>query len=176
MKKIPNTVFGIIAALFWCCTTKTNKTKLLVDSSKYTLSKKIAGSNDKIATNRIRSSKYADSVSEFEKRVYFNIDNMWTGPGYTNSHDLSLFYRVLEIPEEENIMLIIENISVGGEGGNFRLVKLSRLTDDNSVLPKFGLFSVDSLKFIDSVKIIGYFNHKKMVIDLDKLPNFHPSY
>ncbi len=123
-----------------------------------------------------KSSKYTDSISEFEKRIYFNIDNMWTGPAYTNRNDLSLFYRVLEIPEEENIMLIVENISVGDEGGNFKLVKLSRLTDDSSVLPRFGLFSVDSLKFLDSVKIEGYFNHKKMVVDLDKLFAYHPSY
>jgi len=88
-----------------------------------------------------------------------------------------VFYRVLVIPEEENIMLIAENISVGDEeGGNLKLVKLARITDDDSALPKFGLSSVDSLKFIDTTKIDGYFNGKKLTINLDKLKSYHPSY
>ena len=30
---------------------------------------------------------------------------------------------------------------------------------------------VDSLKFIDSVRIEGYFNHKKMIINIDTIKN-----
>jgi len=72
-------------------------------------------------------------------------------------------------------MIIAENIEVlGEEGGNFKLIKLSRLTDDDSVLPKFGISSVDSLKFIDSVNIEGYFNNTKKRINLDKLKPYHP--
>jgi hypothetical protein len=54
------------------------------------------------------------------------------------------------------------------------LRKLSRLTDNNSVLPEFGLNSVDSIRFIDSITIEGYFNGNKKKINLDKLKPYHP--
>jgi len=116
-----------------------------------------------------------DSNTEFERRIYFEIDQIYSGKVYSTKNNQSAFYRVLIVPEEENIMIIAENIEVlGEEGGNFKLIKLSRLTDDDSVLPKFGISSVDSLKFIDSVNIEGYFNNTKKRINLDKLKPYHP--
>lgn len=107
----------------------------------------------------------------FEKTIYLKIDQIYTGKIY-NNYKSPMFFRVLVIPEEENIMLIAEKISIGEEGGNYKLVIRIRLTDDNSTLPKFGLNNIDSLRFIDSVTIQGYFNNKKMIINLEKLKNY----
>jgi hypothetical protein len=106
---------------------------------------------------------------QFERKIFLKVDAIYSGKVYTNKDNKDVFYRILEIPEEENIMLIAENISVGDEGGNYQLIKRIRLTDDNSALPKFGLSKIDSIKFIDSVRIEGYFNDKKMVINIDSL-------
>jgi hypothetical protein len=106
---------------------------------------------------------------QFENNIYLKIDEICTGKVYTNKDNKDVFYSVLVIPEEENLTLIAENISIGEEGGNYQLIKRIRLTDDNSVLPEFGLRSVDSLKFVDSVKIEGYFNEKKRIINIDTL-------
>jgi hypothetical protein len=117
-----------------------------------------------------------DSLAEFEKKIYLNIDEIKSGKVFTNSNKQDVFYRVLVIPQEENMMLIAENIKPGEEDGNYKLVKMLRITDDGSALPKLGLGTVDSLKFIDSVNIEGYFNHKKQIINLDKLKPWHVSY
>jgi hypothetical protein len=116
--------------------------------------------------SKITPKQFVNNEQQFEKNNYLSIDKIYSGHTYINSNGNSAFYRILEIPEEENIALYVENISVGEEGGNYQLIKRVRLTDDNSVLPKFGLSTVDSLKFIDSVKIEGYFNDKKRVINL----------
>jgi hypothetical protein len=115
-----------------------------------------------------------DSDAEFEKKIYLHIDQIYTGKVY-NENNTYAFYRVITIPEEENLMIIAEKIAVlDDEGGNLKLFKLSRVTDDGSALPKFGISSADSIKFIDSVTIQGYFNDKKKIIDLEKLKPYHP--
>ncbi|WP_426670569.1 hypothetical protein ACPPVU_04830 [Mucilaginibacter sp. McL0603] len=106
---------------------------------------------------------------QFEIKIYLKADAIYSGKVYTNKDKKDVFYRILEIPEEENIMLIAENISIGEEGGNYQLIKRVRLTDDNAVLPRFGLSKIDSVKFIDSVRVEGYFNDKKMIINVDSL-------
>jgi hypothetical protein len=103
---------------------------------------------------------------QFERKIYLRADAIYSGKVYTNKNKKDVFYRILEIPEEENIMLIAENISIDEEGGDYQLIKRIRLTDDNSVLSKFGLNKLDSVKFIDSVRVEGYFNGKKMIIML----------
>lgn len=119
----------------------------------------------------------AGSIAEFEQRVYLKISELHTGKEYTNKLGQTVFYRVLVVPEEENIMLLAENIQVNGEeGGDLQLAKIVRITDDNSALPKFGLVSADSLQFIDSVNIQGYFNHQKKIINLDKLKPYRVSH
>jgi hypothetical protein len=130
----------------------------------------------KTTSNPLDNKVITDSTAEFERRIYFNIDEIVSGKVYTNKDKIDVFYRVLVIPEEENIMLIAEDISVGEEGGGFKLVKLSRITDEHSALPRFGLYSADSLKFIDSVRVQGYFNKQKKIINLDKLKSYHVSY
>lgn len=115
-----------------------------------------------------RTNAPTDTPKSFEQKVYFKIDKISPGPVYEDKNRADVFYRILEIPEEENISLYAEKISVGDEGGNHRLVKRIRLTDENSVLPKFGLTKVDSLKFTDSVTVSGYFNDKKQSINLSK--------
>ncbi|MEN0054320.1 MAG: hypothetical protein AAGC65_11655 [Mucilaginibacter sp.] len=108
-------------------------------------------------------------LTEFEKGVYLKIDEIKSGKIYSNDNKLDVFYRVLTIPEEENIMLIAENISISEEGGGYHLVRRVQLTNDNSVFAKFGLQKIDSLNFVDSVTIRGYFNGKKMNINLNTL-------
>jgi hypothetical protein len=107
-----------------------------------------------------------DTAKGFEQQVYLKIDKISSGPVYEDNNEANVFYRILEIPEEENISLYAEKISIGEEGGNYKLVKRIRLTDENSVLPKFSLTKVDSLKFTDSVTVSGYFNEKKQSIKL----------
>ena len=97
--------------------------------------------------------------------MYLKIDKIYSGSVYTNKAGHDVFYRILEIPEEENTLLIAENISIGDEGGNYQLIKRVNL---NEVLTRHGSLTVDSLKFIDSVNIQGYFNDKKMIVNLDK--------
>ncbi|MFA6248746.1 MAG: hypothetical protein WC615_17520 [Mucilaginibacter sp.] len=110
-----------------------------------------------------------DTSKSFEQQVYFRIDKISSGPVYEDKNHADVFYRILEIPEEENISLYAEKISIGEEGGNYQLVKRIRLTDENSILPKFGLTKMDSLKFADSVTVSGYFNDKKLIVNLNNL-------
>jgi len=135
--------------------------------------KKKAGSN-KDSTNYADNGglkqdpkKNSGEDDDFEKRIYLKIDEMETARVYTDKNRMDVFNRVLVIPEEENIMLIVEKISIGEEGAGFKLVKRTRLTDDNTELSKFGLQRVDSLKFIDSVTLSGYFNNKKLKINVE---------
>jgi len=104
-----------------------------------------------------------------EHKIYLKANAIYSGSVYTNKENKDVFYRIVEIPEEENIALIAENISIGEEGGNYQLIKRIRLTDNNSLMPKFGLNKADSIKFIDSVRVEGYFNGKKMIINLDSI-------
>lgn len=94
---------------------------------------------------------------------------MHTGKLYMNKNKQEVFYRLLVIPEEENILLVAENIQPGEEGGGYKLLKTVRLTNDRLTLPNSNLYKVDSLKFIDSVTVQGYFNGKKNSINLESL-------
>jgi hypothetical protein len=165
----------IVSQVFYCCTSGVSKTETgssKKDTIKHTLSEK-PNLNNKTYHELTKT----DSITEYEKKIYFHIDQVYTGKVYSFNSDSSAFYRILIIPQEENIMILAENIAViDNEGSNLKLRKLSRLTDDGSILPKFGLSSVDSIKFIDSVTIEGYFNDKKKVINLDKLKKYHPSF
>ena len=120
-------------------------------------------------TSKIISSQNLLQLDNEEHKIYLKANAIYSGSVYTNKDNKDVFYRVVEIPEEENITLIAENISIGEEGGNYQLIKRIRLTDDNAVLPKYGLNNIDSIKFIDSVRVEGYFNGKKMVINLDSI-------
>jgi hypothetical protein len=149
----------VLSAILFSCDSSDKKN--LSDSSKT--------SNDRrgsIKHNNYSGQDKIDSALSFEKKIYFKIVSIYCGPTYTNRSKETVFYRVLEIAEEENITLFAENISVGEEGGNYGLIDRIRLTDDKSSLPRFGLNKVDSLKFIDSVTIVGYFNKQKMKINL----------
>jgi len=107
-----------------------------------------------------------DTNVQFETQVYLKIDQILSGETYVDKNGADVFFRIIEIPEEENISLYAEQISIGDEGGNYKLIKRVRLTDDKSVLPKFGISAVDSLKFKDTTTISGYFNKNKLTINL----------
>ena len=177
-KMLSKNIFFIILILgcflFYCCNSRTDRG--VTDSSKNdSVLKLTQNKNLNLGIKTDPRQLKVDSNTEFERRIYFEIDQIYSGKVYSTKNNQSAFYRVLIVPEEENVMIIAENIGVlGEEGGNFKLIKLSRLTDDDSVLPKFGISSVDSLKFIDSVNIEGYFNNTKKRINLDKLKPYHP--
>ena len=101
---------------------------------------------------------------EFEKNNYFQIHQIYNGSVFNNKE----YYRILEIPVEENVSLVAEKISIGEEGLNHKLIKRALLTAENSVLPQF-ISKVDSIKFIDSVRIQLIWNKKKIKINLDSL-------
>jgi hypothetical protein len=111
----------------------------------------------------------ADSLPKLQRNIYLKIDEMHTGKLYMNKNKQEVFYRLLVIPEEENILLVAENIQPGEEGGGYKLLKTVRLTNDRLTLPNSNLYKVDSLKFIDSVTVQGYFNGKKNSINLESL-------
>ncbi|MEO6524306.1 MAG: hypothetical protein ABIN91_21655 [Mucilaginibacter sp.] len=119
----------------------------------------------RVSANHIKS--YSDSIAEFQRNIYLKIDKVHSGNVYTTKAKTDAFYRVLEVPEEESAMLIVENIAIGSEGGNYKLLKLARL---DSAYPQ-----LDSLKFADSINIRGYLNGKTVLINLDNLQNYHPA-
>ena len=155
---------------FYSCNLNTNK-KTSGNSKTDTVSKSISNSNGNPNSNNKSDQDeiITNNNLEFEKGIYLKIDKIYSGNTFTNKGGKDVFYRILEIPEEENITLFAENISIGEEGGKYQLIKRKRLTDDDSVLPKFGLNSVDSLRFTDSVTIEGYFNRQKIKINLNSL-------
>ncbi|MDB5129009.1 hypothetical protein [Mucilaginibacter sp.] len=153
---------GICALLNSC--TSSNKAPALADTSE-----KDTATKQAVIKTTSNNTLKKDGDNDFEKKVYFKIDKIYSGPVYEDKSHVDVFYRILEIPEEENISLYAEKISIGDEGGSYLLIKRIRFTDENSTLPKFGLSKVDSLKFIDSVKISGYFNDKRLIVNLSEL-------
>jgi hypothetical protein len=141
----------------------------LIISSCKSPQKKVSAPDTPKTTSPKNQAQSDDKELQFENKIYLKTDAIYSGKVYTNKDNKDVFYRVLEIPEEENITLIAENISIGEEGGNYQLIKRILLTGDNSVLQKFGLNKVDSIKFIDNVRIQGYFNDKKMIINIDSI-------
>lgn len=142
-------------SLFYCCSSDTNKPDL--ENSQEMVLKR---DSDRISASR---------EIGFEERNYLKIDKILSGDLFTDQAGKDVFYRVLQIAEEESLTLFAEAISIGEEGGSYKLINRIRLTDDASALPKFGLYSVDSLRFTDSVTIEGLFNAKKMKIKLTGL-------
>lgn len=111
----------------------------------------------------------ADSLPTLQREIYLKIDEIHAGKLYINKNKQDVFYRLLVIPEEENILLVAENIQPGEEGGGYKLLKTIQLTNNGLTLPNSNLYKVDSLKFIDSVTVQGYFNGKKNSINLESL-------
>jgi hypothetical protein len=111
----------------------------------------------------------SDILPALQRNIYLKIDEIHTGKLYINKNKQEVFYRLLIIPEEENILLVAENIQPGEEGGGYKLLKTIRLTNTGLTLPNSNLYKVDSLKFIDSVTVRGYFNDKKKSINLENL-------
>lgn len=169
-------ISSIICLLFNCCNLKTNQ-KTSDKSKTDTVSKlPLSNSSNSNLNNKIDQVKTkVDSNLEFEKSIYLKIDKIYSGKVFTNKKGEDVFYRILEIPEEENIALFTENISIGEEGGKYQLIKRTRLNDDNSILPKFGLNIVDSIRFTDSITIEGYFNKEKIKINLNTLKKIYPT-
>ncbi|TFF34335.1 hypothetical protein [Mucilaginibacter psychrotolerans] len=109
------------------------------------------------------------SADAFEKAIYLKIDKVHSGNIYTNSNGFDCFYRVLQIPEEENIMLVAEHITIGEEGGNYKLLKRIHLTGPNTPLANYFFNSGDSLSFVDSTSVAVHVGDKVVAINLDKL-------
>ena len=167
--KVRSLIICLLICLFFnCCNSNTNDKipgKLKTDTVSVPLSNKVNNAINKSGEREV----VADNNLEISKNIYLKIDKIICGTIFTNAKEEDVFYRILEIPDEENITLFVENISIGAEGGKYQLIKRERLTDDNAVLPKFGLNTVDSMKFTDSVTIEGYFNKERIKINLNNL-------
>lgn len=109
------------------------------------------------------------SADAFEKAIYLKIDKVHSGNIFKKSDGIDCFYRILEVPEEENIMLVAEHISLGEEGGNYKLLKRIHLTGPNTPLANYFFNSSDSLNFVDSVTVAIHINNKVVAINLDKM-------
>jgi hypothetical protein len=156
-------LFFCLATICGCRSNKQNSTTSASDSTK-------SGNilhNNVLSVPAVAHQIVIDNITNFQQSIYLKIDQVFTGPVYTEQND-DVFYRILMVPEEENIMLIAEKISIGKESGSYKLISSWRITDDHSALPKFGLNSLDSVKFIDSVKIEGLFNGKRKMINLNE--------
>lgn len=133
--------------------------------------KKTEGVNKDSSSHVDSASHYAKSLlsaknDDFGRKIYLEISEVTCGRVYTNSKGIEVFNRVLAIPVEEEMMLVSENISIGEEGGNYNLLKRV-LLDTVPTLRESGIARIDSLKFIDSVTLSGYFNSKKLKINVE---------
>src|SRR5258708_39130905 len=115
-----------IGTFLFSCNSYSSKN--VVDSTKTVATTKSTSTSADFQPKNDHPKSLADSLSEFERRIYLEIDQVYTGKTYIDKNNRNVFNRVLVVSGEENIMLIAENISFGDEGGNFKLVKLSRIT------------------------------------------------
>lgn len=110
---------------------------------------------------------YADTNLSFMAENYLKISNIYSGPVFEDDKTgNSVFFRILEIPEEEHLLLHAEKISVGEEGGNYQLLYRYHIEEKKLSLNEFSLSKIDSLVFLDSITISGYFNEKKISFNL----------
>jgi hypothetical protein len=143
---------------------KANTGNTAIDTAKHN----ITGKTDTIVPSNADLSP-AISTDTFQKAIYLKIDKILSGQLYTNADGKDCFYRVLQIPEEENIMLVAERITIGEEGGKYKLLKRIPLTGPNTPLANYFFNSGDSLSFVDSTTVEVHVNNKVMAINLDKL-------
>ena len=144
------TIFSLLFILLNSCTSA-NKTPALVD------------------TPNKKTTPTLNTAQSFEQRMYYKIDKVYSGPVFESESKGNLFYRIIEIPEEENISLYAEEISIGEEEGKYQLVRRVKLSNDNVGQLQFGFAKVDSLKFIDSLTVSVYSNNKRQIIDFADL-------
>ena len=112
--------------------------------------------------------KKAPGKVPLDDRLYLMIDKIYTGAVYNDGANNDVFYRVLEIPDEENTMLIAEKISIGQESGNYHLLKRVQLTASGGALLQYGY--LDTLAFADNTTIQGVFSGQSFKINMSKLP------
>ena len=106
-------------------------------------------------------------ASTFAEANYLKVDRITSGPVFADAQTgEDVFYRVVEIPEEEQLFVYIEKVSIGEEGGNYRLANRYRLKEESLNIFKSGFYSLDSLSFRDSVTVVGKFNDKRLAVDL----------
>jgi len=157
-------ILFFVSTLFFNC--HNHNTEKLNTSDTNKKSNILVGTGNDRGNNSRPVPMTPDTNVQFETQVYLKIDQILSGETYVDKNGADVFFRIIEIPEEENISLYAEQISIGDEGGNYKLIKRVRLTDDKSVLPKFGISAVDSLKIKDTTTISGYFNKNKLTINL----------
>lgn len=111
--------------------------------------------------------KYKDT--SFEAENYLRLADIHSGPTFDNggATEHSVFYRIVEVPYEELLSLYIEKISTGDEGGNFQLISRYLLDDKELGINNYTLKRVDSVSFIDSITVSGYFNNIKYRVNLN---------
>lgn len=122
------------------------------------------------AIKKEEQSNRSDTNHAFEVKYYLSIHRITSGPVYwDDKKSKNFFFRVIQIPEEEHLQLLIEKISMGGEGSNYQLIKRYWLDEAKLSLSKFDLLNLDSLVFKDSVTITGLFNDIKYEVNMENI-------
>jgi hypothetical protein len=125
--------------------------------------------SDSIAKPEVKDSTRDEHVrvqESFEMSNYLRIYKLISGPIFQGSSGDS-FFRIVEIPSEEHLIVYIEKIEMKGESSGYSLLDRYKLEELSLGLRNPAIFAVDSLKFTDSVAVVGYFNRTKLIIDLN---------
>jgi hypothetical protein len=77
-----------------------------------------------------------DSSFNFISYNYLKLTNIYLGSIFNDNKGNNIFFRIIEIPDEENLILYAEKISIGEEGGNYKL--LNRYQIGNEILHSMG--------------------------------------
>lgn len=121
-----------------------------------------------VLKEKVKTSSGNEKDTSFVGRNYLKFSRVFSGSVFEDDETgKNVFYRIAEIEEEEHLLVYIEKISIGEEGGNYQLVDRYRLKENELGLPDFSLNSLDSLAFIDTVTVSGYFNDIKYRVNLD---------
>jgi|GEM_PF-2278933 len=121
---------------------------------------------NELATKSLKETK-TNTESDYESKNYKWLSKVYDGPVFECGHN-SCYFRIIGLENEEKIILHAEKIDIGEEGGS-RDIKYHYQIDANILNEdNFVLNTLDSLKFIDSVTITGYFSKEKYKINLDE--------
>jgi len=105
----------------------------------------------------------------FEEEMYLQLWKVSCGDVFIDSQTgRDTFYRIVEIPSEEHLMVYSEKISFEGEGSHHKLEERYLVENIYSGNSNMSIHSLDSLVFIDSVTISCYVNREKHKVDLAK--------
>lgn len=125
-------------------------------------------SNKENPTNSEKSDsvvKKANESESFESVNYLKISKITSGLQFKDKNSYS-FFRIIEIQKEGGLTAFVEKIGVENDV-NFLLLDRYSIEEIKLNLHDSYLWKLDSLTFIDTVNVSGYFNRTKLTIDLN---------